>query len=152
MNKLRALVIEDDDVMRNVLIQLLALMGLAEFKFTEARDGVEGLARFDTKSFDIVFVDWNMPKMSGIEFVRKVRASDKTRHVPIVMVTGETSMGKVEDALDSAGADVYITKPFTIDVLRRQLAKLLEQIAVDKSDSSGSHGGGLLRRWLGAAK
>jgi two-component system, chemotaxis family, chemotaxis protein CheY len=136
--------------MRSVLMQMLALTGLAEFKFTEARDGAEGLARFDARSVDIVFVDWNMPKMSGIEFVRKVRASEKTRRTTIVMVTGETLMGKVEDALDRADADVYITKPFTVDVLRRQLAKPIEQLAHDAPEARGNRPGGFLGRWIGS--
>lgn len=147
--KLRTLVIEDDDAMRSMLIQMLPLTGLAEFKITEAQDGAVGLARFSERGFDIVFVDWNMPKLTGIEFVRKVRAKEKARRATIVMVTGETSLGKVEDALDGADADVYITKPFTIAMLRRQLAKPIEQLAADRSEARGFHPGVLLCRWIG---
>ncbi len=108
--KLNALVIEDCAIMRNMLMQMLPLTGLAEFKFTEAENGVDALARFSPDKTDIVFVDWNMPKLTGIEVVRKIRASGKTGHIPIIMVTGLGTVGNVEEALDNAGASVYITK------------------------------------------
>jgi CheY-like chemotaxis protein len=127
--RLRALVVEDCPVMRHMLMQMLPLTGLAEFQFTEAEDGLAALTRFHPDKTDIVFVDWRLPKLAGIEFVRKVRASGKTHHIPIVMVTGAAKVGNVEEALDDAGADVYITKPYTIEDLRRKLAASIDRIA-----------------------
>jgi two-component system, chemotaxis family, chemotaxis protein CheY len=127
--KLRALIVEDCDSMRNLLKQALPLTGLAEFQFTEASDGLEALSKFNRSRIDILFVDWTMPNMSGLGLVRRIRESPKNNHIPIVMVTGLSSIGDVEEALDKAGADLYITKPFTIDRLRQQLEKLIEQMA-----------------------
>jgi two-component system, chemotaxis family, chemotaxis protein CheY len=127
--KLRALIVEDCDSMRNLLKQALPLTGLAEFQFTEASDGLEALSKFNRSRVDILFVDWTMPNMSGLGLVRRIRESPKNNHIPIVMVTGLSSIGDVEEALDKAGADLYITKPFTIDRLRQQLEKLIEQMA-----------------------
>src|SRR3712207_1952987 len=111
--RLRALVVDDESVMRKMLMQMLPLTRLAEFKFVEAEDGASAWATFSAEPIDIIFVDMNMPRLTGTDFVRRVRRTKKGAQIPIVMVTGVTSTGKIEEALDEAGADVYITKPFT---------------------------------------
>ncbi len=126
--KVRALVLDDSRIMRKMVMESLMQTELADFQFTEAMDGAEGLAKFDPACFDILFVDWNMPNMSGIDFVRKVRSMPATRHIVIVMVTSEKTMGKVMDALDNAGANEYICKPFTLEELSRKLKTLIEGI------------------------
>jgi two-component system chemotaxis response regulator CheY len=125
MRKLRALVIDDSKVMRSMVIGALRQSGLAEFEFTEAEDGAVALGKFDPAEIDMVFCDWNMPNMTGIEFVRAARAQHKESRTPIVMVTSEKKMGKMEEALDHAGANAYITKPFTVDELKSKLGKLI---------------------------
>lgn len=149
--KLKALVVEDCDVMRKLLMQTLPLTGLAEFQFTEARNGEEALARFSPGKTDIVFVDWNMPRLSGIDFVRKVRASEKSGRIPIVMVTGNNTTGHLQDALDGAGADLYITKPYTIDGLRSRLTKLIERMTAEQSGRSAAERHPLLTRIRGGS-
>ncbi|MCL6628305.1 MAG: response regulator [Armatimonadetes bacterium] len=131
--KIRALVIDDSRVMRNMVKESLRKTELAEFEFDEAEDGNDGLKKFNPKSTDIIFVDWNMPNMTGIDFVRKVRSSHKQCTVPIVMVTSEKSMGKIEEALDKAGANAYITKPFTVEYMQRKLSPLFEEISAKQS-------------------
>ena len=114
-------------------MQSLRKTELAEFEFTEAEDGEAALVRFSPRNTDILFVDWNMPNLTGIDLVRKLRASEKSRRVPIVMVTSEKAMGKIQEALDEAGADEYLTKPFTVEELTRKLSRLLA------APSSGYH-------------
>jgi two-component system chemotaxis response regulator CheY len=123
--KLRALVIDDSRVMRNMVMGAVARTRLAEFEFTEAEDGADGLAKFDPCTIDIIFADWHMPKMSGIEFVRQVRTSPQADRVPIIMVTSERTTGKMQEALDRAGADAYVCKPFTVDELAQKLSQVL---------------------------
>lgn len=138
--KLRALVIDDSRVMRNMVMESLRRTALAEFEFSEAEDGSDALTKFNPKTTDIVFADWNMPNMSGIEFVRKVRSMGKTEHVPIVMVTSEKTVSKIEEALDAAGANAYITKPFTVDYMQKKLSPLIEGMdkpATDKPAAGG---------------
>lgn len=135
--KIDALVIDDSRVMRNMVMQALQRTGLAEFTFSEAGDGEEALETFDFQSAEMIFVDWNMPKLTGVEFVRKVRAKGNTSHIPIIMVTSERSVGKVQEALDSAGADAFITKPFTADDLKRQIEPLVERIATSRATPKG---------------
>lgn len=146
--KLKALVIDDSRVMRNMVMQNLNKTGLAEFEFVEAGDGAEGLAKFDAGDIDICFVDWNMPNMTGIEFVRQIRAKGNTEHIPLVMVTSEKSMGKVEEALDQAGANAYISKPFTPQEMEHKLQKLIEEIGAAQTPAASS-GGGFFSRLLG---
>ena len=135
--KLKALVIDDSGVVRNMVMRSLREMGLASFVFVEAENGVDALKKFDPKSTDIVFVDWNMPKMSGFDFVRKVRAKENAERIPIVMITSERSMEKIEEALNYAGVDAYITKPFTVDQLSQKLGQMIKDIARKRSRGSG---------------
>ena len=135
--KLRALVMDDSRVMRNMIMDALRRTELAEFEFIEAENGAEGLDKFNPKHIDIVFIDWNMPKMSGIQFVEEVRAMKHTKHIPLIMVTSEKTMGKVEVALNEAGADAYICKPFTVKELHWKLGKVIDKMHEKQKKSSG---------------
>jgi two-component system chemotaxis response regulator CheY len=128
MLQLKALVIDDSRVMRNMVMQNLQKAHLAQFEFVEAGDGAEGLAKFKPDEIDICFVDWNMPNMTGIDFVRKARAVPGAENTIMVMVTSEKAMGKIEEALDSAGANAYICKPFTPEDMDLKLRKLLVEL------------------------
>lgn len=143
MDKLRALVVDDSKVMRRMVMGCLLQAELADFEFTEAENGVDALSKFDPKSIDIVFCDWNMPQMSGIDFVRKVRALGKTEHIPIVMVTSEKTMGKIEEALDDAKANAFISKPFTTGYVQRKVGPLIENM---KNQPAPQSGGGFFSR------
>ena len=133
--QINALVVDDSGIMRKMVMRSLNEAKLAEFTFTEAVDGKDALDKFDPKATDMVFVDWNMPNMTGIEMVREIRASQK-HHVPIVMITTEGTMAKVEEALDSAGVDSYVVKPFTTEVLVKKLGPLLEKLEAGASKKS----------------
>lgn len=128
--ELCALVVDDSKIMRQLVMRSLRESRLAEFTFLEAEDGQDALDKFNANAdkIGICFVDWNMPKMTGIEFVRQLRATAK-RHVPVVMVTTERTMGRIEEAMDQAHADSYVVKPFTTDVLRQKIEPLITQLA-----------------------
>ncbi len=145
--KLRALIIDDSRVMRNMVMESLRRTQLAEFEFVEAEDGADGVSKFNPKNTDIVFVDWNMPKMSGIEFVRKIRREHKNAPVPIVMVTSEKAIGKVEEALDQAGANAYIAKPFTVEYMQHRLSPLFTELATKQTQKPG---GGFFGKLMGS--
>ncbi len=138
--KLKAMVIDDSRVMRTMVMKALKQTMLADFEFIEAEDGKDALQKFSPRSIDILFVDWNMPNMSGIDFVREVKSMKDTERVPIVMVTSEKTMGKIETALDEAGADSYICKPFTVEDLQRKLSRVIEGIAEEGKKSRGFFG------------
>lgn len=126
--KLRALVVDDSRVMRKMVMDSLNKTNLAEFEFSEAEDGADALNKFNPKKTDIVFADWNMPNMSGVDFAREVRAMGDTEHIPIVMVTSEKTMAKIEEALDSAGANAFISKPFTVEYMLRKIGPVIRAL------------------------
>jgi two-component system, chemotaxis family, chemotaxis protein CheY len=118
----RALVIDDSKAIRIILRKLLGELG---FEVAEAADGREALQRLNGPMgpFDLALVDWNMPEMNGLEFVREVRGQGGHEDLTMVMVTTETESGQVVRAL-AAGANEYIMKPFSRDVLVDKLSML----------------------------
>jgi two-component system chemotaxis response regulator CheY len=117
----RALVIDDSRAMRAILSGILRPAG---FEVTQAGDGREGLDRLaDAGPFDLALVDWNMPVMNGLEFVRAVRQSGRHPRMTVVMVTTETEHSQMVLAL-TAGAHEYVMKPFTPDILLGKLQLL----------------------------
>jgi two-component system, chemotaxis family, chemotaxis protein CheY len=126
--KLRALVIDDSRVMRNMVMDSLCKTGIADFEFTEAADGGEAISKFDPDRIDIPFVDWNMPGLNGLEFARHVRSLRWARHVPLIMITSESAEGKKQDAYDKARITCYITKPFTVETMRRALVPIVYEM------------------------
>jgi len=117
----RALVVDDSKAIRLILGRMLTEMGMT---VDEASNGREALELFDA-GLDpgVVLVDWNMPEMSGIEFVETVRRPPYETSARLVMVTTETEVPNVVRALD-AGADEYVMKPFTKDAIVEKLRSL----------------------------
>jgi two-component system chemotaxis response regulator CheY len=116
-----ALIVEDSKPIRTILRVYLTKLG---FEVTEAVNGVDGLDRLrGMTQADVVLVDWNMPEMDGISFVRAVRAEHGYDALPLMMVTTNTELEQVSKALD-AGANEYIMKPFTGDMIREKLELL----------------------------
>jgi len=115
---MRALVLEDSRAMRIILKQILQSVGGT---VEEAANGKEGLEKLKSmEKPDIVLVDWNMPEMNGLDFVRAVRANPSYRQLPLMMVTTETESSQMVKAL-AAGANEYVMKPFTKDVIQEKL-------------------------------
>jgi len=134
--KLKALVIDDSGVMRKMVMKGLTEAKLAEFEFVEAEDGQIALDKLKADEIDIAFVDWNMPNMTGVEFVKEVRKLEKRNcddAIPLVMVTSEKTMGKVQEALDEAGADGFISKPFTVEEMQVKLKKHTDKAQIIRS-------------------
>jgi len=107
---LQALVIDDSRAMRLILGRMMRELG---FDVAEASNGRDGLAQLDAGLVpELVLVDWNMPEMTGIEFVEAVRKPPYSCGAKVVMVTTETEVLQMVRALE-AGADEYVMKPFT---------------------------------------
>jgi len=91
--------------------------------FVEANDGEEALVQLDMYPIDLVLLDWNMPKLSGIDFLKKVRSMEKFKTLPIIMVTSEAAKFNVIEALKNGATD-YITKPINLDLFKEKITKL----------------------------
>jgi two-component system, chemotaxis family, chemotaxis protein CheY len=118
---MHVLIVDDSRAMRSILSHILRQLGFELSEACNGREALERLAALDR--VDLALVDWNMPEMSGIDFVRSVRAESKYDDVRIMMVTTETEAPQVTAALQ-AGANEYVMKPFTKDVIQEKLTLL----------------------------
>jgi two-component system chemotaxis response regulator CheY len=118
---MKILIIDDSKAMRAFLRYLAEELA---FDSAEAGDGCEALAVLENHSdFDVALVDWDMPRMNGLEFVRAVRARRAYDAIKLMMVTTQTSMDHVAQAL-AAGATDFLMKPVTREALEEKLLLL----------------------------
>lgn len=118
---MKALIVDDSRAIRSVIRRKLTDLG---FEVFEAGNGQEGLERIDEHpDIGIILVDWNMPVMDGLEFVRRVRKTPDTARMPLLMVTSETEIRQMVKAL-AAGANEYLMKPFDAQALEEKLRLL----------------------------
>lgn len=118
----RILVVDDEMMMRMIVRRILKQMGVEQV--VEAPSGTQALARLRAEAFHSVVLDWSMPDLSGVEVLKAVRADAALRTIPVLMVTGESTKAKVEEAI-GAGADAYIVKPFAAQVFETKMRALL---------------------------
>jgi CheY-like chemotaxis protein len=110
------LIVDDDPLIRRLIVTTLE--DVAAFELVEAGDGLEALERAAAASPEIVFLDIDMPRLNGIDTVRRLRAEPTTADSTIVMLTAVSDDSAERRAAD-AGADLFLTKPFSpLDLLR----------------------------------
>jgi len=112
------LIVDDYKTMLRIVRNLLVELGFTQID--EATDGLAALARLETKSYQLVLSDWNMEPMTGLELLKRVRAQDHTKNIPVIMITAETKAENIV-AAKQAGVNNYIVKPFTAAVLKSKL-------------------------------
>jgi len=111
---MKALVVDDSRPIRRIESEILKQLG---FETIDASNGREALERLQTSPLpDVVLVDWNMPEMDGLEFIKCVRGDASYSNMVVLMVTTETETDQMLRAL-SAGADEYLMKPFQKEML-----------------------------------
>ena len=120
--KKRILLVDDSSVMLKLVTRAIRQTGLDVEVVAEAGNGKQALAVLAAQPIDLVFCDWNMPEMNGIEFLVEAR---KTHTVPIVMLTTEGTNDKTLEAM-TKGATGYLTKPFTPEVLQQSIKTVLK--------------------------
>ncbi len=120
---MRFLVVDDSSTMRRIIINTLNKLGYKECH--EAANGREGVERLANTPIDLIITDWNMPEMSGIEFIRAVRTNDATKHLPVLMVTTNAAQDDIVQALH-AGVNNYVVKPFNPDTIREKIEAVLK--------------------------
>jgi two-component system, chemotaxis family, chemotaxis protein CheY len=115
-----ALVVDDSAFIRKIAKQILDNMG---FQVTEAKDGAHALEQCQVALPDLVLLDWNMPVMSGLEFLTKLRKLPNGNEPQVVFCTTENTREKIMTALE-AGATEYIMKPFDQEIIRTKLEQI----------------------------
>jgi two-component system, chemotaxis family, chemotaxis protein CheY len=110
--------------MRRIVKTFLRQLGYTNV--VEAEDGRAALTKLEQEKFDLVLLDWNMPRMTGLELLKTIRADDHLWNTPVVMITAE---GRKEDVLEAvkAGVNNFIVKPFTAETLEEKLNTVLEK-------------------------
>jgi two-component system chemotaxis response regulator CheY len=116
------LVVDDSRIMRNIVKNTFTDLKIP-CQYLEAENGKKAFQMLETNKVSLVFLDWNMPEMDGIEFLKKVRSMPDYRELPIIMVTSESAKYNVIEALQSGATD-YIIKPVRDRVFKEKLTEI----------------------------
>ncbi len=122
---MKILIVDDFSTMRRIIKNLLRDLGFTNT--AEADDGATALPMLQSGNFDFLVTDWNMPIMSGLDLLREVRADDKLKHLPVLMVTAEAKRDQIITAAQ-AGVNGYVVKPFTAQALKDKIEKIFERV------------------------
>ncbi|CCK81750.1 CheY2: chemotaxis protein Y, response regulator [Desulfobacula toluolica Tol2] len=120
---IKILIVDDFATMRRILKNILKQLGFKNL--VEADDGTTAWDMLEEQSIALIISDWNMPKMTGLELLKKVRASDRHKKTPFLMVTAEAQKQNVIEAVQ-AGVSNYVVKPFTAEAISDKLKKILK--------------------------
>ena len=118
------LVVDDYATMRRIVKNCLKQLGFENI--TEAEDGTAALQKLDDGPFAFIISDWNMPNMMGLDLLKAVRAEEKYKDIPFLMVTAESQKANLLEA-SKAGASNYIVKPFTAEVLQSKMETIFSK-------------------------
>ncbi len=122
---MKILIVDDFSTMRRIIKNLLRDLGFNNTQ--EADDGNTGLPMLQSGNFDFLITDWNMPGMTGIDLLRAVRADDRLKNLPVLMVTAEAKKEQIVMAAQE-GVNGYIVKPFTAQTLKEKIDKIFQRI------------------------
>lgn len=120
---MKILVVDDMVTMRKIVKNILKQLGFSNIE--EAENGQEGLQKLRGDTFGFVVSDWNMPVMTGIDMLRAIRADEKLKTIPVLMVTAEAQQSNLIEAVQ-AGVSNYIVKPFTAETMQEKLGKIFK--------------------------
>lgn len=139
------LVVDDFESMRKLVIKNLNAMGYTKiFQAANGQEALKQLAAIPTIS--VVVTDWNMPVMPGIELLRAIRAHEKYKNLPVLMITAEIARHQVQEAAE-AGVSDFLVKPFTVGNLQTKIDKMLDNLkngvvnGLKRQQDSGDMGG-----------
>ncbi len=119
---MKVIVIDDFATMRKIVRNILGQLGIKNVD--DADDGTTALPKIQTNKYDVIICDWNMPKMTGLDLLKEIRADENNKNVPFLMVTAEALKDNIIAAAQ-AGVSDYVVKPFTAAVLEEKLKKIM---------------------------
>ena len=121
---MKILVVDDMSTMRRIVKNILKQLGFSNMD--EAENGQEALQKLRADTYGFVVSDWNMPVMPGIELLRAIRADEKLKHIPVLMVTAEAQKENLIEAIQ-AGVNNYVVKPFTAETMQEKINKIFNK-------------------------
>ena len=119
--EMRVLVVDDFSTMRRIIKNILRQLGFTNV--VEADDGTTAWEVLNKDKIEFIVSDWNMPKMTGIELLRKVRGSEEFADIPFLMVTAEAQQENMIEAVQAKVSN-YIVKPFTAETMKQKIEKI----------------------------
>ena len=119
-----ALVVDDFSTMRRIIRKILKDLQFQDV--LEAENGAEALKLLASNKVDVIVSDWNMPTMTGLELLKKVRADERLKGLPFLLVTAESQKENIIEAIQAKVSN-YVVKPFSPAVLAEKLAKIIPQ-------------------------
>lgn len=120
---IKILIVDDFATMRKIVRNQLGQLGFKNLD--EADDGATALPKIQSGGIQFIVCDWNMPKMSGLDLLKTIRADENTKHIPFLMVTAEALKENIVAAIQ-AGVSDYVVKPFTAQVLEEKINKIFK--------------------------
>jgi two-component system chemotaxis response regulator CheY len=124
--RMKVLVADDFATMRKIVRNILKQIGFDNI--VEAEDGQAAVQVLKNENIGLVVTDWNMPNMSGLELLEKIRSDPKTANLPVLMVTAEGLKENVVAAV-KAGVNNYVVKPFTAEILQEKIEQIFKKLA-----------------------
>ena len=118
---MRVLVVDDFSTMRRIVKNILRQIGFTNI--VEADDGTTAWEVLNKDRIEFVISDWNMPQMTGIELLRKVRSSEEFADLPFLMVTAEAQQENIIEAVQAKVSN-YVVKPFTAEIMKQKIDKI----------------------------
>ena len=126
---MKILVVDDFPTMRRIIRTTLRQLGFQNI--IEAGDGIEALEKLKGGAIDFVITDWNMPRMTGFDLLKAIRADASLKTTPVLLVTAEAEKKNVIQAAQ-AGVNNYIVKPFTAAVLKEKIQKIFQDLKMSE--------------------
>jgi len=118
------LIVEDFKTMLRIMRNMLKQSGYEDVD--DSTDGAAALARLEARDYGLIISDWNMAPMTGFELLKRVRASERNRDTPFLMVTAESGSGSIT-AAGAAGVSAYLLKPYNAETLRAKMDEIYAQ-------------------------
>lgn len=120
------LIVDDQQPMRRTIADIMRGLGFSKLAYAE--DGLMAWEKLNREDFGLVLLDWSMPRMTGIELLKKIRQSEeKFKDIPVLMITAEADRTNVVEAIQS-GVTNYIVKPFTPATLDKKIRDILATV------------------------
>lgn len=124
---LNILIVDDSSLTRKAIKRILGMLELQIGQILEAENGLDALKVLDGSKVDLVLADLNMPQMGGVEMIHKMKMTENTRSIPVVIISTESSMARIKELL-AQGVKDYLHKPFAPEEFRNIISHTLERV------------------------